>query len=463
MKANTQATPHILDFSRVHADKPEIVWLNDLFSQPIPRSHRPKARKEVGAKSDDADQNDARAMRDDAERQFAREKRRFGPSTPRVTDSTQPTSEEVLPAKNKATVKRDPQAPLEKRELRLTPASDTDPLPVLWGWKDRLPMSSLAMVAGREGTGKSTFCAWLAAQITRGQLPGEMHGKPSNVIYVVVEDSWRMTVVPRLMAAGADRSRVYRADIETLDTDDATLSLPTDNALLEEQIKENSVGLVIIDPIMSTMDDSLNENSTKQVRRVLDALAKMADRTGCMVVGIAHFNKGSGRESVMRVSASKAFTDVPRAVFTFADDSDTGTRVMSQSKNSLGPSRESMTYELEQTTVPTRLGPAPVSKFVFTGESATSVDDILAQTPMGHTQKGQTRALLLSLFQERGEDTGDGSLRLPAALVNETAREEWAISTATLTRASSELPIDKFKDGMSGGWVWILRGGGRRG
>ncbi len=353
--------------------------------------------------------------------------------------------------------------PLEKRDLRLTPASSTDPLPVFWGWADRLPMSSLAMVAGREGTGKSTFCAWLAAKVTTGALPGELLGKPRNVIYVVVEDSWRMTVVPRLMAAGADRSRVFRADIETLDTEDATLSLPTDNPLLEARIVEQSVGLVIIDPIMSTMDDSLNENSTKQVRRVLDALAKMADRTGCMVVGIAHFNKGSSNESVMRVSASKAFTDVPRAVFTFADDADTGARVMTQSKNSLGPGRESVTYELEQTTVPTRLGPAPVSRFVFTGESATSVDDILAQTSTAHTQKGQTRAALLALFRERGEVDEDGSLRLLASDITEIARDEWGVSTSTVNRASTELPIEKFKDGMSGGWVWILRGGDRHG
>jgi hypothetical protein len=62
--------------------------------------------------------------------------------------------------------------------------------------------------AGREGTGKSSFAIWLTAQVTRGTLPGSLTRR--GVIYIAVEDSWKFTIVPRLMAAGADLHRVYR-------------------------------------------------------------------------------------------------------------------------------------------------------------------------------------------------------------------------------------------------------------
>ena len=108
------------------------------------------------------------------------------------------------------------------RKLVLTPASEIEPEPVVWAWEDdgagRIPAGSLGLFAGREGTGKSSFLIWLSAQITKGTLPGSFKGGPRGVIYVAVEDSWKYTIVPRLMAAGADlrsstgpRSRPSRA------------------------------------------------------------------------------------------------------------------------------------------------------------------------------------------------------------------------------------------------------------
>jgi len=48
--------------------------------------------------------------------------------------------------------------------------------------------------------------------ITRGTLDGEFHGTPRSVI-VATEDPWSETIVPRLIAAGADLNRVYRCDV----------------------------------------------------------------------------------------------------------------------------------------------------------------------------------------------------------------------------------------------------------
>ena len=80
------------------------------------------------------------------------------------------------------------------RRIQLTPASAIKPKPVVWAWEEsgegRIPAGSITIAAGREGTGKSSFGLWMAANITRGALPGSFCGTPRPVFYVAIEDSW---------------------------------------------------------------------------------------------------------------------------------------------------------------------------------------------------------------------------------------------------------------------------------
>jgi hypothetical protein len=94
---------------------------------------------------------------------------------------------------------------------------------VRWLWEGRLPLGELALSPGRGGIGKSTFHAWLAAQITNGLLPGEYMGTPRAVVVMTTEDSWARTVIPRLMVAGANLKLVYRVDVMTEADSDTTL------------------------------------------------------------------------------------------------------------------------------------------------------------------------------------------------------------------------------------------------
>jgi hypothetical protein len=273
----------------------------------------------------------------------------------------------------------------ESRRARITWADEIEPEPVRWAWKTgddgRIPSGSLSIAAGREGTGKSSFGISISAQITNGTLPGCFFGKPRRVLYLAVEDSWKYTLVPRLMAAGADRSRVGRFDIITDEGDEVILSLPHDNSLLERSIIENEIALVVIDPIMSVITQKIDTHRTHEVRQALDPLAKLADRTGCVILGIAHFNKASGTDAASLLSGSHAFRDVPRSIFGFARDDSDGTRVMTQVKNSLGrDDLPSLTYAMEGAVVDTKLGPAETARFVFGAESDRSVADVLRES-----------------------------------------------------------------------------------
>lgn len=184
------------------------------------------------------------------------------------------------------------------------------------------------MGAGREGTGKSQHACWLTAQTTRGVLPGDNCGQPRPVIYAASEDSWAQTIVPRLIAAGADLELVYRVSVLSDEVVETVLTLPVDLHSLEEQIRERDIGLVVLDPLISAMSSAIDAHRNREVRQVLDPLAALADRTGAVLYGVAHFNKSAGTDASSLISGSGAFKDVPRAVLGFARDDESGERVI---------------------------------------------------------------------------------------------------------------------------------------
>ena len=263
------------------------------------------------------------------------------------------------------------------RVVRLTPASAITPRPVRWTMYDRLPEGELAMTAGRGGVGKSTFHTWLTAGLTRGEIPGAHLGTPRAVIVAAAEDSWARTIVPRLIAAGADLERVFRADVVTEEGDELSLTLPADSEALEAEIARVGAAMLSIDPLMSTVAVDLDTHKDRDVRRALEPLAHLADRTGCLVLGNGHFNKNT-TDPLAAVMGSAAFANVVRAALGFAVDPDDGSHVISQIKNNLGRlDLPSLSYEIEAATIVTPEGPAEVGRLVMTGEAARSVADIL--------------------------------------------------------------------------------------
>ncbi len=82
-------------------------------------------------------------------------------------------------------------------------------------WQDRIPIGEITLTAGFAGVGKSTFHAYIIAGVTTGTLAGVHEGTPQPVNICAREDSWQRSIVPRLMAAGADLDLVYRAEVET--------------------------------------------------------------------------------------------------------------------------------------------------------------------------------------------------------------------------------------------------------
>lgn len=218
-------------------------------------------------------------------------------------------------------------------------AADIVPRRTEWTWTGRIPTGSLALIAGPEGTGKTTAGYWLAAQISRGLLPGIHHGTPKTVLIAATEDSWENTIVPRLIAAGADLHLIRRIEVTTGLGVAAALTLPRDIAELERVAAHHRAGLLLLDPLMSRLDSGLDSHRDGETRQALEPVAAVAGRTGMAVVGLIHFNKSGSPDLLGNVMASKAFTAVARSVSMVIrdpNDDTSRTRIFATPKNNLG-------------------------------------------------------------------------------------------------------------------------------
>jgi hypothetical protein len=228
-------------------------------------------------------------------------------------------------------------APLVGRTLRLTPASQITVRPVRWCWENRVARGTLALLGGREGIGKSLVAYTLLADVTRGALEGIYYGTPRAVIVAATEDAWEFTIVPRLMAAGANLDLVYRVDVVTSEGSESAVTLPKDLAELERVTRESGAVLTLLDPLLSRLDASLDTHKDAEVRLALEPLVAYAAATDSTVLGLIHVNKSVSTDLLTTLMASRAFAAVARSVLiVMRDPENDTTRLLGQAKNNLG-------------------------------------------------------------------------------------------------------------------------------
>lgn len=348
-----------------------------------------------------------------------------------------------------------------ERAVRLTAADTIRPKPVRWLWDERLPLGELVLIAGREGVGKSTRAYQLAADVSRGALPGEFEGKPRGVLIAATEDSWEHTIVPRLMAAGADLSRIYRVEVETATGVHLGLSLPRDIPDLERLGGEYEIGLMLLDPLMSRLG-KLDTHKDAETRMALEPLVSLAHSAKMTIIGLIHHNKSGSDDPLSLIMGSKAFTAVARAVFTVMIDPDDETerrRLFGIAKSNLGRTDIPVeVFEIERMDIPTDEGPAQTGRIRITEEiySGTLRDAIRANGEDGE-RRTATRELAEWL---RDYLKSKGGTVLSAEATADLKAAGHSAAGSTLTNARKRAGITTYK-GSDGPWFWTTEDRGQ--
>ncbi|WP_098055124.1 AAA family ATPase [Kocuria marina] len=346
----------------------------------------------------------------------------------------------------------------EKR-LILTPASQIKPRRQKGLWapdgQGIIPLGTGTVCAGKGGEGKTTFMLDIAAQPTRGELPGDLYGIPGPVLILGPEDDWDTIMVPRLIAAGAELNRVYSIAVETVTdtfTQQRELRFPLDVEQLEEAIVETGAKLVIIDPAPALVHGDMNK--VQDVRNAYGPTMAVAQRWESSVVLINHFGKGAGSVT-NKLSGSHAWRDVTRFYLAFATDEETGERIVTQDKNNYGTGTGSYKFALDSVDVPTEDGPTSVAKVRFLGESDVAVADLINRDHQGEQpddDRNAAEAFLLDYLRQ----TDAQEVKAGDALKAGRAAGFTDQQLKDARRRCRAPRIVSVKSTFSAGWVWAI-------
>jgi putative DNA primase/helicase len=331
-------------------------------------------------------------------------------------------------------------------------ASAIEPTNLTWLWKHRVPLGKLTVFCGPPDVGKSACAIDIIARGTKGQPWPDCENEilPFDVLMLVAEDDLSDTVVPRLMAAGANLNRVHFAK-QTIITGRAKgverrIALDSDIAAIEKLLVRNpNIRLVVVDPLASYLGKA-KKNTEEDIRSMLTALKELAERCDVAVLTIDHFNKNIQQASIHRLSGAGALTAVPRAVWGFIKDpADTEklNRLMLNIKLNIVEERKKTglkyRFATTQVTIKDKLEAMPVMD--WGGATTGDIDDILqVQADPQERRVGKAKKFL-EAFLANGA-------RPSTEILTEAGKER--ISRNAIFEAKREMQVRCFK--AKGSW-----------
>lgn len=335
-------------------------------------------------------------------------------------------------------------------ELKLINMESVKVEQIEWLLYPFIPFGKVTIIQGDPGEGKTTMVLQIIAKLTIGEpillnkksqkeaqqdseenlkqevLSQDNPIQPVNVIYQTAEDGLGDTIKPRLLAAGADCSRV-------LVIDDREQPLTMVDVRIEEAIMQTKARMVVLDPIQGFLGTDVDMHRANEIRPLMKRMAVLAEKYHCAIILIGHMNKNSNGKSSYRGLGSIDFQAAARSVLIVGRLKDEPeTRVMCHVKSSLAPEGKSVAFRLDKET-----------GFQWIGEYDISADDLLSGDARG--QKSRiAKEFLLDILADGG---------MAQKKIEEEASKQ-GIKKKTLRNAKQELEIDSVKRGNQ--WFWIL-------
>ena len=218
------------------------------------------------------------------------------------------------------------------------------PEPIDWLWERYIPAGAVTVLEGDPGVGKTLLLCDLAARVSRGFLapdrnpafdePGhDPEPIPELVWWFAGSDHVEQAVVPRLLAAGADRSMLRIVEgVEDMKANNCRgVSFPTDFASLWK-LRSVAPRLVVIDPLSAFCGGVHNHQAAQ---KALSELARFASTTGAAVVVVRSTNRLGSPSSDRSSSGPSLLADSRSNLLLASHPSDPARLVLAPTKSNL--------------------------------------------------------------------------------------------------------------------------------
>ena len=348
-----------------------------------------------------------------------------------------------------------PPAQLNSTQLQMVNAADVMPERVSWVWPGVFPQGKISIITGMAGTNKTTLGIDVTARISsKLRWPcGSIPASAGTVIFASGEDDAADTLVPRLMAAGANLRNVQLLtgikEIRNGKEFRRTFRLDHDLALLEQAIITSKATAVLIDPLSAFVGET-ETHTDASVRSLLEPLRHLAETHKVAVIGIMHPPKAQYAELVSMISGSAAFGNAARAVWLIArDPDDEDRRLMLPAKLNLASDQYGFAYRRELKEV------EGVGQQVYIEWDEERIDKMVTLERMRQVVKPSKVAEARTFIAEYMQDKNICLAKEITAAAN--AR---GINGATLHRARKELGyVSQRMGGRDGEYIWYPKKG----
>ncbi|WP_460359522.1 AAA family ATPase [Mycobacterium sp. ZZG] len=346
--------------------------------------------------------------------------------------------------------------------------ADVEPTKVEWLWRPWLPLGKVSILEGEPDVGKSALTLTLSAIVSNGgEWPDSIVGgdvvagvaaEAAGVVLVGVEDDYADTVVPRLIAANADLTRVHTI-VQPLDArgNPVPFVVPDDVERLRRAVAETQAKLVIIDPITAFLSTSqVKAGDDPSTRQALMPLVALAAETGCAVVLVRHLNKATGMSAKHRGSGTIAFTGVTRSVIVAGklkeQTPDGPTHAIARTKGNLSKEPMAIGYRLDSapddpdSPIVKWFDPLDLTADQLVGADGAKVSDARKSAP--------ARQEAMDILQQL---LSDGPV--PAETAIKLTKENADCGIGVIKAASKQLGVIKkrvYVDGKVDHWTWEL-------
>ena len=332
--------------------------------------------------------------------------------------------------------------------LTVVSTAGRTPLATSWLWRGFVPNGGLTFLTGDGGYGKSLLTCSIAAELSHGRLEGSLFGTPSRTLIVSAEDALDEVIVPRLIAAGADRDWV-----KVLHVDDSRPLVPDLVDELGLKIEEHDIRLLVLDPVNAFLSGRIDTHVDAKVRIALRPLHDLAEQHKIAAIGVGHLNKAGGANYRARVNGSVAYVNAARSSLLFAPHPENPQqRVLAQGKSNWSEGTESRVYAFESVTVDEVIGTSEEKRFPalrLIGTTHLGADDLLVT--VSPDEKSEL---------DRAADFLRGELAFGAIPYNniKVAADAEGISPATLKRAKAKAGVESRRktSNPKSPWEWHL-------